>query len=180
MTRFVLPAGIFVALLVLLAVGLTLDPREVPSPLIGKPAPEFRLARLHAPEQTIAREDLLGEVTLLNVWATWCVGCRQEHPLLVEIARQGYRLVGLNHKDERGPAIRWLERLGNPYAVSGFDDTGKVGIDYGVYGLPETFVIDPEGTIVHKHIGPLTPDAWEREIRPVVDRLRAGLRTGRG
>lgn len=171
--RFAMPLVVVVALLGLLLVGLFLNPREVPSPFIGKAAPAFSIPRLEDPARTLSRDDLTGQVTLLNVWATWCVGCRQEHPLLVEIARSGeVPIVGLNYKDQANDARAWLDRLGNPYVTNGFDPDGRVGLDYGVYGLPETFVIDRDGVIVHKHIGAVTPDAWENEIRPLIAKLR--------
>jgi len=172
MTRYLLPLGVFVALVALLGVGLGLNPREVPSPLVGKPVPEFSLAQLRDPNQTLSTSDLDGRPSLLNAWATWCVECRREHPLLVEIARSGeVPVYGLNYKDERAAAIEWLERLGNPYVASGFDGDGRVGIDLGVYGLPETFLVDGDGIIVHKHIGPINRDIWEREFVPVLRRL---------
>ncbi len=172
MLRFLLPLGIFLALAGFLWVGLGRDPSTVPSPLINKAAPEFRLAQLHEPTQQIARTDMLGKVWLLNVWASWCVACRQEHPLLMELART--RLVpiyGLNYKDKREDGINWLAQFGNPYVVSGADLDGRVGIDYGVYGVPETFVIDRQGVIRYKHIGPVTVDALKTKILPLVKEL---------
>ena len=175
MTRYLLPLGVFAALVALLGVGLGLNPREVPSPLVGKPVPEFTLAQLRDPEKSLSRADLEGRPVLLNAWATWCVECRREHPVLVEIARSGQVPVyGLNYKDERPAAIQWLERLGDPYVASGFDGDGRVGIDLGVYGLPETFLVDAYGTIVHKHIGPINRDIWEREFVPALRRLAGG------
>lgn len=172
MLRFLLPLGIFLALAGFLWVGLGRDPSTVPSPLINKAAPEFRLAQLHEPTQQIARTDMLGKVWLLNVWASWCVACRQEHPLLMELSRT--RLVpiyGLNYKDKREDGINWLAQFGNPYVVSGADLDGRVGIDYGVYGVPETFVIDRQGVIRYKHIGPVTVDALKTKILPLVKEL---------
>ena len=172
MTRYLLPLGVFAALVALLGVGLGLNPREVPSPLVGKPVPEFSLPQLRDAGKTVSNSDLAGRPSLLNAWATWCVECRREHPLLVEIARGGALPVyGLNYKDDRAAAIEWLERLGDPYLASGFDGDGRVGIDLGVYGLPETFLVDADGTIVHKHIGPINRDIWEREFVPVLRRL---------
>lgn len=172
MIRYLLPLGIFVALVALLAVGLGLNPREVPSPLVGKPVPEFTLPQLREPAKTLSRTDLTGRPVLLNAWATWCVECRREHPVLVAIARQGnVPVYGLNYKDQRPDALQWLERLGDPYVASGFDGDGRVGIDLGVYGLPETFLIDANGTIVHKHIGPISTEIWERDFVPVIARL---------
>lgn len=174
MGRAWIPLGVFVVLVGFLAVGLKLDPREVPSPLIDKPAPDFRLSELHAAERVLSPADLKGQVWLLNVWASWCVACRQEHPLLVEFSRTGeVPIYGLNYKDKRGDALVWLERLGNPYTASLMDADGRVGIDYGVYGVPETFVIDREGVIRYKQIGPLTPEVLRETVLPLVRELRA-------
>ncbi len=175
MIRYLLPLGVFVALVALLAAGLSLNPREVPSPLVGKPLPDFSLAQLREPEKTLARADLVGRPSLLNAWATWCVECRREHPVLLDIARSGELPVyGLNYKDQRPDALKWLARLGDPYVASGFDGDGRVGIDLGVYGLPETFLIDAYGTIVHKHIGPISREIWENEFLPILERLEGG------
>lgn len=171
--RYLIPLGIFVSLVALLWVGLYLNPREVPSPLIDKPAPEFTLPLLHDPAGQIARKDLLGQVTLLNVWASWCAACREEHPLLVELARSGQvPIYGLNYKDTREDALRWLNGLGNPYVASAFDEQGGVGIDYGVYGVPETYVIDREGVIRYKVIGPLTEDSLKNTVLPLIRKLQ--------
>ena len=173
MSRYLIPLGLFAALVVLLGIGLTLNPREVPSPLIGKPAPEFDLPTVMDPDRRISRDSLLGKVYLFNVWASWCVSCRQEHPLLVELSRKGVvDIYGLNYKDQREDAQRWLNYYGNPYVASGADTDGRVGIDWGVYGVPETFVIDAKGMIRHKHIGPVTPEALEEEILPLVKKLK--------
>lgn len=175
MIRFLLPLGVFVALVALLGVGLSLNPREVPSPLVGKPLPEFSLAQLRAPDKTLSSADLTGRPSLLNAWATWCVECRREHPVLLDIARRGdLPIYGLNYKDQRSEALTWLERLGDPYVASAFDADGRVGIDLGVYGLPETFLIDAYGTIVHKHIGPISHEVWESEFLPILRRLEGG------
>jgi cytochrome c biogenesis protein CcmG/thiol:disulfide interchange protein DsbE len=164
--------GIFVALVALLAVGLTLNPREVPSPLIGKPAPGFELPRLDAPHQTFSHKDMLGSVWILNVWASWCPPCLVEHPVISELARSGVApVVGLNYKDAREDALPWLERHGDPYKLTVFDAAGRIGIDYGVYGVPETYVIDRKGVIRYKHIGPLTPEAARQKIVPLVQEL---------
>ena len=174
MKRYLLPLIVFVVLLGFLAVGLKLDPREVPSPLIDKPAPAFKLARLDAPEQQIALQDMKGKVWLLNVWASWCVACRIEHPLLVELAgTNAVPIYGLNYKDQRQDALGWLAKHGNPYVASLSDTEGLVGIDFGVYGVPETFVIDKTGTIRLKHIGPITPDVLRDTILPLVKKLNA-------
>lgn len=175
MSRYLLPLGIFIALVLLLGVGLRLNPRLVPSPLVGKPVPEFSLELLRAPAQTLSRGDLTGKVSLLNAWATWCVECRREHPLLVDIAKAGkVPVYGLNYKDQRPDALEWLRRLGDPYVASGFDADGRVGIDLGVYGLPETFLVDADGMIVHKHIGPIDRQIWETEFVPIIERLQGG------
>jgi cytochrome c biogenesis protein CcmG/thiol:disulfide interchange protein DsbE len=169
MNRFLLPLGIFIVLVGFLFVGLKLNPREVPSPLINKPAPAFKLAQLHEPDKTISQADLAGKVWLLNVWASWCVSCREEHPVLVELAKtKAVPIVGLNYKDQREDGKNWLARFGDPYLLSAYDPDGRVGIDFGVYGVPETFVIDKAGVIRHKHIGPLTTDALRDRILPLV------------
>jgi cytochrome c biogenesis protein CcmG/thiol:disulfide interchange protein DsbE len=173
MARYV-ALGIFLVLVVFLGIGLTLNPREVPSPLIGKPAPTFSLPTVADPSKVIGTEQIRDQVTLVNVWASWCVSCRQEHPLLVELARQGtVRIYGLNYKDTRRDAQRWLATLGDPYVASAFDEDGRVGIEWGVYGVPETFVIDRAGIIRHKHTGPVTPEAWEKTLWPLIQQLRA-------
>ena len=172
--KFLLPLGIFLVLVVFLAVGLNLNPREVPSPLIGKPAPAFTLTRLDAPAQSIKRDELLGKVWILNVWASWCAPCREEHPVLVEFARRKLvPIYGLNYKDTRPAGMGFLTQMGNPYEASLFDGDGRVGIDYGVYGVPETFVIDKQGMIRHKHVGPLTPDVVRTKIEPLLKELNA-------
>ena len=173
MKRGLLPLAIFLVLVGFLAIGLKLNPREVPSPLVGKPAPAFTLPQLAQPGQSLSQQDLKGQVWLLNVWASWCVACRAEHPLLVELAKQGIvPIYGLNYKDKRDDALIWLKRLGDPYVVSLSDTEGLVGIDYGVYGVPETFVIDKRGVIRHKQIGPVTEDALRDTILPLVEKLR--------
>ena len=159
-------------LVVFLAIGLRLNPREVPSPLIDKPAPVFSLAQLHTPAQSFALKDMSGKVWLLNVWASWCVSCREEHPLLVEFARRkSVPIYGLNYKDKRPDGMAWLARMGNPYEASLFDSDGRVGIDFGVYGVPETFVIDKQGVVRLKHTGPLTPDVLQTKIEPLIRQL---------
>lgn len=170
--RFLIPLAIFLGLVWFLAAGLKLDPKEVPSPLINKSAPQFQLTRLDDATQTIRRDDLLGKVWVLNVWASWCVACREEHPLLVEFARQKLvPIYGLNYKDDRNAAQQWLARFGNPYDASLFDSDGRVGIDWGVYGVPETFLIDKQGVIRFKQIGPLTPEAIRTQLEPLVRQL---------
>lgn len=174
MNRYLLPLGIFIVLLAFLAVGLRLNPREVPSPLIGKPVPAFRLAQLHQPDQTFGSEDMKGKVWLLNIWASWCVSCRQEHPVLIDLAKRNIvPIIGLNHKDEVEQAKRWLIQYGgDPYLISAVDKDGKVGIDFGVYGVPETFLIDKAGVVRFKQIGPVTPEALETKILPLIKELQ--------
>ena len=159
-----------------LAVGLKLDPREVPSPLIDKPAPAFTLPRLHAPDKVFSPKDHAGRVWLLNVWASWCGACRVEHPLLVEFAKQhkDIPIVGLNYKDETLAAKRWLQSLGDPYQLSVVDEKGLAGIDWGVYGVPETFLIDGNNKIRYKVIGPVTRKSIEQELLPRIRQLQKG------
>jgi cytochrome c biogenesis protein CcmG/thiol:disulfide interchange protein DsbE len=169
MTRFAIPLAVFVILVAFLAIGLTRDPHEVPSPLINKPAPAFQLAQLKDPAKTFSPEQMKGKVWLLNVWASWCITCREEHPLLFEYARSGaVPIYGLNYRDKREDALAWLGELGDPYVLSASDPDARVGIDYGVYGAPESYVIDRNGTIRFKQIGPITPDVWEKTIIPLV------------
>lgn len=171
--RFALPLAIFAVLAGFLFVGLGLNPREVPSPFIGKPAPSFQLTQLAQPGQSFAPNQMQGEVWLLNVWASWCVACRIEHPLLVELSKKDVvPIVGLNYKDKRDAALGWLGQFGDPYKLSVVDADGRVGIDYGVYGVPETFVIDKQGVIRFKQIGPITEDVWRNKMLPLVQRLR--------
>jgi cytochrome c biogenesis protein CcmG, thiol:disulfide interchange protein DsbE len=163
--RFAIPFALFAVVVAFLAVGLQRDPRLIPSPLIGKPLPTFELPKLSAPAQRVTAADLVGQVYLINVWASWCVACREEHPLLVELARQQQvPLIGMNYKDERPAARAWLERHGNPYRFSLFDAAGNLGIDLGVYGVPETFLIDARGVIRYKHVGPLSQEIIEKEF----------------
>lgn len=170
--KFFLPLGIFFGLVAFLAAGLNLDPKEVPSPLIGKPAPQFLLTKLDDPSKRIGRDDLLGKVWMLNVWASWCVACREEHPLLINFSQKKLLpLYGLNYKDGRTEGRQWLAKFGNPYDSSLFDSDGRVGIDWGVYGVPETFIIDKQGVVRFKHIGPLTPEVIRTSIEPLVRRL---------
>ncbi|MBM3394696.1 MAG: DsbE family thiol:disulfide interchange protein [Betaproteobacteria bacterium] len=174
MIRFGLPLVVFLVVVGFLYKGLALNPREVPSPLIDKPAPAFSMARLDDPAQRVTHEDLRGKVWILNVWASWCVACLQEHPLLVEYSRGGnVPIYGLNYKDQRELADAWLLKHGNPYTASLMDPDGKVGIDYGVYGVPETFVIDKQGVIRFKQIGPVDPGVLRDKITPLVQRLQA-------
>ncbi len=174
MIRKLVPLLLFIVLAVFLGIGLTLNPREVPSPLIDKPLPGFSLSKVKQADQTFASTDLKGQVSLLNVWASWCVACRVEHPVLVKLARSGQaNIYGLNYKDKREDALRWLEYYDDPYQYSGFDNLGKTGIDLGVYGVPETFVIDKQGVIRYKHIGPITDEVFAEKIRPIIQQLEA-------
>ena len=171
-SRFLIPLVVFLAISLLLAVGLKLNPREVPSPLINRLAPDFRLPQLLAQNLEFATADLRGQAWVLNVWASWCAACRTEHQLLHDLAAAGaVGLVGLNYKDEPMAAISWLGALGNPYRWIAVDSDGDVAIDWGVYGVPETFVIDANGIIRYKHIGPLDPDVLHRKILPLVRQL---------
>lgn len=174
MIRFMLPLLAALVIVVVLGWGLTMDPRKVPSPLIGKAAPAFSLATLADPDATFtAARFTRHDVSLFNVWSSWCVACRAESALLVRLARQfDLTIYGLNYKDTRANARAWLARFGNPYAAIAFDPEGQVGLDWGVYGVPETFVVDGNGVIRYKHIGPITQQAWRETIRPIVRRLR--------
>lgn len=174
MARYLVPLGIFLILMAFLFIGLGLNPREVPSPLIDKSAPEFSLPTVKNPRKTLSLADLSNEVSLFNVWASWCVSCRQEHPLLVELARQGLvPIYGLNYKDARQDALRWLKTLGDPYTASAFDQDGRVGIDWGVYGVPETFIVDRRGVIRYKHTGPISVSDWRDTLLPMIRQLQA-------
>jgi len=174
MKRFLLPLIIFLVMVGFLAVGLHLDHREVPSPLVGKPAPAFSLPLLDQPEKTFSPKQMLGQVWLLNVWASWCVACREEHPLLVALSKAKLvPLYGMDYKDTKAEAQQWLNEGGNPYVANAMDIDGRVGIDYGVYGVPETYVIDKSGVIVYKQIGPITEQVLSNKIMPLVERLQA-------
>ena len=173
MKRFLWPLGIFILLVGFLAVGLNLNPREVPSPLVGKPAPAFDLPILHQPDKRFVPGDMRGKVWLLNVWASWCVSCREEHPVLVDLAKRGVMpILGLNYKDRGDDATAWLKQFGNPYELSVVDADGRIGIDYGVYGVPETYLIDAEGVIRYKQIGPLTMAILEQKVLPLAKALQ--------
>jgi len=172
MTRLVLALGVFGVLVVLLAIGLSLNPREVPSPFIGKPAPSFALPRLDRPAERLSPAELHGKVWLLNVWASWCAPCRDELPVLMALARtKAVPIYGLNYKDKRDDALALLAQLGDPYVASAVDADGRIGIDYGVYGVPETYVIDRGGVIRLKHIGVVTRETVERKLLPLVKEL---------
>jgi len=172
MMRFILPFVVFIILAVFLFVGLKLDPREVPSPLVGKPAPAFVLPQLQASGQQFSPQEMKGKVWLLNAWASWCVACEAEHPVLMELARMNIvPIYGLDYKDKREAALAVLERRGNPYILNVSDADGRVGIDYGVYGVPETYVIDKQGVIQYKQIGPVTAENLREKILPLVAEL---------
>lgn len=175
MIRYLLPLAVFGLLVLVFYRGLYLDPAVVPSPLIGKPAPAFELPRLADPRQTVSSNVLKGRVSLVNVWATWCVGCRQEHDALLAIARRGVvPIIGLNYKDERLAALAWLEQLGDPYEMSAYDEQGLAALDWGVYGAPETFLIDANGIVRFKHLGPLSLEIFESDLLPLIRELQGG------
>ena len=156
-----------------LAVGLTLNPREIPSPLVGKAAPQFSLPQLHDQGKVFSPDEMKGRVWLLNFWASWCSGCKTEHPVLMQLAKSGeVPVYGMDYKDQKEEAVAWLNRWGNPYPIVAVDAAGRVGIDYGVYGVPETYVIDKQGVIRYKQIGPLTADALKQTILPLVRELQ--------
>jgi cytochrome c biogenesis protein CcmG, thiol:disulfide interchange protein DsbE len=170
--RYWIPLASFVVLAGFLTAGLQLKPAEVPSPLLGKPAPQFALPRLDRPESILRNADMHGKVWMLNVWASWCSACRQEHPLLLDYARrQQIPIYGLNYKDVRPAAVQWLAHFGNPYTASLVDAQGQTGLDWGVYGVPETFIIDRQGLVRFKHVGPLTPEVLQKHIEPLVRQL---------
>lgn len=171
MIRYAIPVAAFAILVPVLLFGLKRDPSELPSPYLGKPAPAFSLPNLRQPGETVGSVDYAGQLVLVNVWATWCVGCRQEHAFLMELAERGeIPIYGLNWRDRREDALAWLDTLGDPYVASGFDEDGSAGIDWGVYGAPETFLISADGTVLYKYIGPLAEPAWQSEFVP---RIRA-------
>jgi cytochrome c biogenesis protein CcmG/thiol:disulfide interchange protein DsbE len=172
--RYLIPLAVFAVMVIFLGIGLTLNPREVPSPFIGKPAPEFSLPQVADAGKTLSSGDLKGRVSLVNVWASWCTSCREEHPVLLQLAKQNIvPIYGLNYKDERDNALAWLQRFGDPYTASAFDPEGKTGIDWGVYGVPETFVVDSDGVIRHKQTGPITPEILEKKLLPLIRQLQA-------
>jgi len=170
--KFVIPLVLFVVLVGFLAVGLNRDPHEVPSPLINKPAPLFNVSQLANPNKSFSPEEMKGQVWILNVFASWCVACREEHPMLVEMSKSHVApLIGLDYKDRRADAMEMLARQGDPYNFSAFDGDGRVGIDYGVYGVPETYVIDKAGIIRFKQIGPITREVLEKSMYPLIAKL---------
>ena len=171
--KFLLPLLLFIVLVIFLAIGLNRDPQEVPSPLINKPAPAFEIPQLSEINQTFSPASMKGQVWILNVWASWCVACREEHPVLVELAKSKIApIIGLDYKDKREDALAMLANQGNPYLLSAFDANGRVGIDYGVYGVPETYVIDKAGMIRFKHIGPITMNILNQKIYPLISELQ--------
>jgi cytochrome c biogenesis protein CcmG/thiol:disulfide interchange protein DsbE len=171
--KFLIPLALFLVLAVFLAIGLNRDPHEVPSPLINKPAPAFEIPQLSESNQSFSPASMKGQVWILNVWASWCVACREEHPVLVELAKSKMApIIGLDYKDKREDALAMLAKQGNPYLLSAFDSNGRVGIDYGVYGVPETYVIDKAGIIRFKHIGPITMDLLNKKIYPLISELQ--------
>lgn len=174
--KFLLPVLLFAALLVVFFRGLYQDPTLVPSPFIGKPAPDFILPALNDPQQTVSMKQWRGEVSLVNVWASWCPGCAREHEMLMRIAREGdVPIFGLNWKDERQAALKWLQQRGDPYVSSAWDFDNVAGLDWGVYGAPETFLLDRHGIIRYKLVGPLTEQIWQEEFLP---RIRAAREAG--
>lgn len=173
MTKFLLPLALFLVLVVFLAIGLSRDPREIPSPLVNKPAPAFALPVLSDPQRSFRSDEMRGKVWLLNAWASWCAACQDEHQLLLRLSRSGIvPIYGLDYKDERPNALAWLEELGNPYTLSFSDTDGRVAIDYGIYGVPETFLIDRDGVVRYKHTGPITEEALQKKIIPLVKELQ--------
>ncbi|HEV8590299.1 MAG TPA: DsbE family thiol:disulfide interchange protein [Pyrinomonadaceae bacterium] len=173
-----IPLALFIGLVVFLFIGLRHDPREIPSPLINKAAPSFQLPQLHDPQKTLSAQDMRGKVWLLNFWGTWCIACREEHPWLLEYAKSNaVPIVGIDYKyssdtsDERTAAMRMLAEIGNPYSLTVYDADGRVSIDYGVYGAPESFLIDKNGVIRFKQIGPITEDVWRDKIVPLARQL---------
>jgi len=174
--RFLVPLAIFALMAVILGIGLTIDPRRIPSPLIDKPVPAFTAPDLHDVEVMVSQETLKGQVSVVNIWASWCAACYEEHPVLLKLEQlRDTPIYGLNYKDTREDALGWLARLGDPYTTSIFDQSGRVGIDWGVYGVPETFIVDHKGVIRYKHIGPVSEAQLHDRILPVLDRLQADL-----
>lgn len=173
MSRYLVPLIAFVILIPILMIGLGRDPSRLPSPLLQKPAPQFELPSVTDPERTVGSASYAGTMALVNVWATWCVGCRQEHGFLMQLGRSGdIPLYGLNWRDNRAEALRFLQQLGDPYVDSAYDEDGRVGIDWGVYGAPETFLLDADGTVLFKQLGPLNQVLWEENFVPLIDAAR--------
>ena len=173
MKKALIPLAVFIVLVIFLAIGLTRDQHEIPSPLIGKPAPNFSAPILQTPEKQFSAKDMLGQVWLLNTWASWCVACRQEHPILMEFAKtKTLPIIGLDYKDKDADGLKWLTRYGNPYDITITDKDGRIGIDFGVYGVPESFLIDKAGVIRYKQIGPITDEALRDKILPLIRELQ--------
>lgn len=174
MNKYFIPLIAFLLLVSFLTIGLGLNPKKVPSPLIGKTAPAFSLPRLSDTQKTISPSDYKGQVWMFNVWASWCSACRQEHPLLLKLAKQKLLpIIGLDYKDTSKKAAQWLQDFGHPYDAVAVDSQGLTGIDYGVYGVPETFIMDKTGKVVYKHIGPITQTALDKKILPLIKGLQA-------
>lgn len=177
MWRYLTPIGVLLALVAFFYISLWRDKETLPSPLIGKPAPQFELTRVDDPARMISNKEFAGRMYVLNVWGTWCVACRQEHAALMQIAsRNDVPIIGLNWNDDRALAQRWLSQLGDPYVVSAFDGEGRAAIDWGVYAAPETFLVNARGTIVYKHFGALTMEIWQRDFAPLIE--QDGKQTG--
>ena len=166
-----LPLALFLALAVFLYRGLFLDPSELPSALIGKPVPAFSLPAVDDPARTLSEADLKGKPALLNVWATWCVSCKAEHPVLTELAAQGVNIVGINYKDDNANALKWLKEFHNPYQLDIRDEQGSLGLNLGVYGAPETFLVDRHGIIRHKFVGVIDQRVWREQLAPLYQQL---------
>jgi cytochrome c biogenesis protein CcmG/thiol:disulfide interchange protein DsbE len=170
MSRFLIPLVIFALLIAVFVVGLGRDPSQLPSPLLEKPSPQFDLPSLLEPEQRVTSQDYRGEVALINVWATWCAGCRQEHNFLLQLAEANViPIYGLNWRDNGPEARRWIQQLGDPYVATAYDQDGRVGIDWGVYGAPETFLVGADGTVLYKQLGPLSWGLWEENFVPLLE-----------
>lgn len=174
MARYIALIIAFALLVGVFFVGLQKDPSRLPSTFIGKPAPQFELPSLTDPGVRVSNRNFGGKPALLNVWATWCVGCRQEHGFLMDLAASNtIPIYGLNWRDDRAAALQWLQQYGDPYVITAFDADARVGIDWGVYAAPETFLINPDGMVVHKHLGPLDPSIWERDFAPLIESMAA-------
>ena len=167
MSRFLIPLVAFLIFIPIFLVALFRDPSEIPSPFIDEPAPAFELPTLRDPARIVSNADIEGRAVLVNIWATWCVGCREEHDFLMQLARsEVVPIIGINWRDNRDEALQWLQALGDPYEFSGYDELNRVGIDWGVYGAPETFLVNEDGIVVYKHLGPLDEYTWQKEFVP--------------
>lgn len=177
MARYIALLVVFVIMIGVFVIGLGKDPRKIPSPLIDNPAPQYELPRVRDAASSVGSADYAGQLVLVNIWATWCVGCRQEHQFLNELAaRNIIPIYGINWRDQRDEAVVWLEKLGDPYIASAYDEDGRVGIDWGVYGAPETFLVSPDGNVLHKFVGPMYEGVWQNEFLPLVDAYNGGTR----